>query len=124
MKFEDLPIIFDEQEVKDGWRRDVQREGTVAELLDIWDIDDPTEDCAMAQVLRHLREAIGKNLVAHGETKTGSHTLGDYDRWYQTCTNCGFEPGQQDSDKCWRCGKPLRRDFSVRALKSNRRIKF
>lgn len=56
--FLDLPIAFDEDEVNaDGWRRRVSRQGTVCELLETWNIDDPNETSAMAQVLRHLRNA-------------------------------------------------------------------
>ena len=56
MDFKDLPIDLDEDEVRDGWRRTVMRKGTIADLLEIWDIDDPCETSAMAQVLRHLRD--------------------------------------------------------------------
>jgi len=55
MRFEDLPITFYDTETKDGWSREVLRNSTVAELLEIWDIDDEDDKCAMAQVLRHLR---------------------------------------------------------------------
>jgi hypothetical protein len=55
MKFEDLPIDLRDTEYRDDWCRDVWRKGTIADLLEIWNIDDPTENCAMAQVLRHLR---------------------------------------------------------------------
>lgn len=54
-RFEDLPITFEETEREGEWRRTVKRKGTIKELLDIWDIDDPHEDSEMAQVLRHLR---------------------------------------------------------------------
>jgi len=56
MKFEDLPIEIKEYEYnKDGWSRKVKKPGTIADLLEIWPIDDPNEDSEMAQVLRHLR---------------------------------------------------------------------
>jgi hypothetical protein len=60
MKFEDFPIEFEETEYgKDGWSRSVVRQGTIADLLEIWDIDDPEEGkCAIAQVLRHLRSIL------------------------------------------------------------------
>lgn len=52
-----LPIDLPETEyLPNGWRRQVVRKATVADLLKIWDIDDPTETCEMAQVLRHLRQ--------------------------------------------------------------------
>lgn len=54
-KFEDLPIIFDDYETDGEWRRRVKRQGTIADLLKIWDIDDEYEDSEMAQVLRHLK---------------------------------------------------------------------
>ncbi|MGD9157241.1 MAG: hypothetical protein PVG39_02430 [Desulfobacteraceae bacterium] len=58
-EFENLPIILDDTEkTVDGWSRNIRRPGTVAELLEIWDIDDEYEDSAMAQVLRHLRRVM------------------------------------------------------------------
>ena len=61
-EFLDLPITFDDEEVNaDGWRRRIRREGTVRELLEIWDIDDPAEVSEMAQVLRHLRRVMGND---------------------------------------------------------------
>lgn len=54
--FEDLPIEFDDIEhQKGGWTRNIKREGSVLELLTVWDIDNPTETSAMAQALRHLK---------------------------------------------------------------------
>lgn len=39
--FEDLPIWFHDTETNsEGWRRTIRRKGTMAELLEIWDIDD------------------------------------------------------------------------------------
>lgn len=59
MRFEDLPIKLEEVEYStDGWQRTVQKPGTVADLLEIWDIDDDTDISAMAQVLRHLRRVM------------------------------------------------------------------
>lgn len=59
MKFEDLPILFDIRETKPGgWSRTGKREGTIAELLETWDIDNPYEDSEMAQVLRLLKTAM------------------------------------------------------------------
>jgi len=51
-----------------------------------------------------------------------NRTLGDYDVWYQTCKRCGYDTAKssipKDSNKyCWRCGEPIDRDFSDRALK-------
>ena len=57
-KFEDLPIFIDET-IRDGeWSKTVKRETTISELLEIWDIDDVTDESEMAQVLRHLRAAL------------------------------------------------------------------
>ena len=57
-KFEDLPIFVDET-IRDGeWSKTVKRETTISELLEIWDIDDVTDESEMAQVLRHLRAAL------------------------------------------------------------------
>lgn len=56
--FEDLPIVFDDYETDGEWRRRVKRQGTVKDLLEIWDIDDECEDSEMAQVLRHLRRVL------------------------------------------------------------------
>jgi hypothetical protein len=60
MRFEDLPIIFDEVEKNGEWTRRVNRIGTISELLEIWNIDDENETSEMAQVLRHLREYVSK----------------------------------------------------------------
>lgn len=56
--FLSLPINFEEMkwEGPHGWK--VTRQGKVAELLEIWNIDDENEKSEMAQVLRHLREAM------------------------------------------------------------------
>lgn len=56
--FEDLPIVFDETEWDGEWRKTVKRQGTVKDLLEIWNIDDDCEDSEMAQVLRHLRRVM------------------------------------------------------------------
>lgn len=57
INFENLIIIMDEEETQDhGWRRRIKRDGSVKELLDIWDID--SDDCAIAQVLCHLRKLL------------------------------------------------------------------
>lgn len=52
--------------------------------------------------------------------------LGDYDRWFKPCKNCGFDNGKKSKscdNKCWKCGRRLERDYSDRALKINRAIK-
>ena len=59
MKFEDLPIELTRTKwYKNGWRKDIKESGTIADLLKVWDIDDPDENSEMAQVLRHLRDAL------------------------------------------------------------------
>ena len=59
VKFEDLPIIKDDEDIiiKDGeaYKRSIKKETTMSYLLDIWNIDDPNEDCAIAQVMRYLK---------------------------------------------------------------------
>jgi hypothetical protein len=52
-----LPITHVETEWNGEWSRRVTRCGTVKDLLDTWDIDDPNEQSEIAQVLRHLRDA-------------------------------------------------------------------
>jgi len=49
--------------------------------------------------------------------------LGDYDIWYKPCANCGFDSARKSKkdNKCWKCGRRIDRDFSNRALISNRR---
>lgn len=45
--------------------------------------------------------------------------IGDYDLWMSPC-KCGHDSGKVTrltSRNCWHCGRPLRRDFSDRALK-------
>jgi hypothetical protein len=64
VRFEDLPITFEDDVVVSdcgSWHRFIEREGTIAELLETWDIDNPFENSAMAQVLRHLRDSIKRN---------------------------------------------------------------
>lgn len=51
----DLPIVFREREAHGEWTRETERAGTVRELLEIWDLNNPGERSEMAQVLRHLR---------------------------------------------------------------------
>ena len=55
--FLELPITHFETEWNGEWSRRVAREGTVRDLLNTWDIDDPDERAEIAQVLRHLRDA-------------------------------------------------------------------
>ena len=57
-EFLSLPIYFDEEEKSGEWTRKVRRKGTIAELLEVWDIDDESETSEMAQVLRHLRNYV------------------------------------------------------------------
>jgi len=58
MTFEQLPV--DLCRGPDG-----KEKHTVADLLRIWDIDNPADTCIMAQVLRHLREAYRKLEDSH-----------------------------------------------------------
>lgn len=58
--FLELPITHFETEWNGEWSRQVAREGTVRDLLNTWDIDDPDERSEIAQVLRHLRDAMRK----------------------------------------------------------------
>lgn len=46
--------------------------------------------------------------------------LGDYDRWYRPCENCGYDPGRSENNRCWKCGRIVYRDYTERALKSNK----
>lgn len=51
--------------------------------------------------------------------------LGDYDRWFKPCSKCEHDNGRKSekcSNKCWKCGATLQRDYSERDLKKNRRI--
>jgi hypothetical protein len=57
-RFEDLPILIADEEYKNGWRRTFKKEGTIADLLDIWDIDDDENMSEMAQVLRYLKKYV------------------------------------------------------------------
>ena len=56
--FLSLPIIFTETQQMGEWLRPIERDGTVEELLNTWNIDDPSENSEMAQVLRHLRRVL------------------------------------------------------------------
>jgi len=47
--------------------------------------------------------------------------LGDYDRWFKPCQNCGYDTGKAGKNsepRCWKCGRPIQRDYSDRALKA------
>jgi tRNA(Ile2) C34 agmatinyltransferase TiaS len=60
-----------------------------------------------------------------GYTKM-SRKMGDYDRWFQPCTKCGYDTGKagkKPGNRCWKCGNYLRRDYSDRALKPSVRFK-
>lgn len=51
--------------------------------------------------------------------------LGDYDRWFKPCANCGHDSGRKSDEfeaRCWKCGRKIDRDYSDRALKKNRAI--
>ena len=43
--------------------------------------------------------------------------LGDFDKWFEPCRNCGYDPGKSTKNRCWNCGSGLQRDYSERALK-------
>lgn len=46
--------------------------------------------------------------------------LKEYDVWYRPCERCGRDSGKmskESENRCWKCGGPLKRDFSDRALK-------
>lgn len=48
--------------------------------------------------------------------------LGDYNRWFKPCENCGYDTGRasdRSKSRCWKCGRPIQRDYSDRALKKN-----
>jgi hypothetical protein len=54
------------------------------------------------------------------EYKLKGEVIGDYDIWYQPCGHCGYDTGKStklEEPRCWKCGRPIRRDFSKRALK-------
>lgn len=55
-------------------------------------------------------------------------TIDNYDIWYEPCEKCGYDTGNsvlpdlRDGNKrCCRCGNPIKRDYSDRALKSENR---
>lgn len=50
------------------------------------------------------------------EMKTGLK-LSDFEVWHKPCELCGYDPGKGPSNRCWRCGARLIRDYSERALK-------
>jgi len=54
--------------------------------------------------------------------KTPQKTLNDYNYWLKPCQHCNYDGGKITSPKkgnnrCWKCGRPVQRDFSDRALK-------
>jgi hypothetical protein len=57
-KFLNLPIVLDEIERQPGgWTRTVKKNGSIKDLLVIWNIDNDNDTSEMAQVLRHLKNA-------------------------------------------------------------------
>jgi len=41
--------------------------------------------------------------------------LGNYDRWFKPCGNCGHDSGKKSESckaRCWKCGGRLERDYS------------
>ncbi len=57
-----------------------------------------------------------------GELTVRPLLVGDFDVWYQPCRHCGYDPGKSkelDNPRCWKCGRPIQRDFSDRALKKS-----
>lgn len=58
LKFEDLPIVFQDTEHNGEWSKKIEREGTIRELLETFDIDDPGDKSEMTQVLRHLKRIL------------------------------------------------------------------
>ena len=50
-----------------------------------------------------------------------SKKLGDYDIWFKPCAHCGYDTGKATSktkNRCWKCGRKIDRDYSIRALKT------
>lgn len=46
-----------------------------------------------------------------------------FDVWYQPCGKCGYDTAKstlpkEGNKRCWKCGSPVKRDFSNRALKA------
>ena len=60
-RFYNLPIILNDIERQSGgWTRVVKKNGSIKDILEIWDIDnidDHDDDTEMVQVLRHLKNA-------------------------------------------------------------------
>lgn len=66
----------------------------------------------------------GKSLIMPKPKK--NYVLGDFDVWYERCENCGYDTGKSrklDDPRCWKCGRPIKRDLSSRALKPSVREK-
>ncbi len=53
--WEDLPITTSTTEHKDGWWRTVEKQGSIYDLLQTWEIDKEEKHCEMSQVLLLLR---------------------------------------------------------------------
>lgn len=52
--------------------------------------------------------------------------LGDFDVWYKPCDHCGYDTAKSrklDDPRCWKCGRPIQRDYSERALKRGKETK-
>lgn len=66
------------------------------------------------------REKMLKGTTGNKSASVTGYTLGDYDRWFKPCENCGYDTGkasEKSEARCWKCGRPIQRDYSERALK-------
>jgi len=62
-------------------------------------------------------------LIIEDEIQPTEHKLSDYDIWFKPCEKCGYDPGNSRSNRCWKCGRIVHRDYSDRALKINAKNK-
>lgn len=50
-----------------------------------------------------------------------SRPISCFDRWFKPCSKCGHDSGkfgENERNKCWKCGNRLIKDYSDRALKA------
>jgi hypothetical protein len=88
-RFEDLPILFTLTTPASalGPGHCERRSGTIAELLELWNLDNPNELALMAQVLRHLKEATRAS-APEAERCQRCHDLSMSAQEGLTCSEC------------------------------------
>jgi hypothetical protein len=70
------------------------------------------------------RKKYAKIIASKRWTIKKMSNLGDYDRWFKPCVQCGYDAGKVDPGtemRCWKCGGMVELDYTDRALKKEAR---